>query len=390
MTLYHNSPRTGLAARCRAKEACPFGTSHGTTIRRDGTVEVGTGSPTWTTMPKPPRRREERVLIDEDGNAVLTYEKPNRVPEPEENTVEKVAEKAAEQHTHRKNGHTPKRINPATGEEMSLFEEGVGDSDDVDNIDFGIEVYDGNRLTNIDDSKKTSKSVVKEESSTTATEEESPELEKIRKSIGDTTGLLLQRYSIREFGDMKEEEAEKLIREVVEDANIAADIEIRKHNRKAEKNGTPTIDTNQQAYNEEELRNVWGLVSGRDSNVPETIRAHIAQKYYRPGDSTRDRNRQRPTDIGQSQQPIRKVSKSTAPSEDEKQRTAGENTIGKYFPTEKFYNLSEGNAKTIASRIAGKAIQDTVGKAPMSKEQLAKAQSAVERNIMKAWRHNNS
>lgn len=79
MTLYHNSPRTGKAARCRAKIQCLYGTTHGTTIRKDGTVDVGTGGSTWTTMEHPPARIEERIIIGKDGKAQLTYEKPNRL-----------------------------------------------------------------------------------------------------------------------------------------------------------------------------------------------------------------------------------------------------------------------------------------------------------------------
>lgn len=79
MTLYHNSPRTGKAARCRAKIQCLYGTTHGTTIRKDGTVDVGTGGSTWTTMEHPPARIEERIIIGKDGKAQLTYEKPNRI-----------------------------------------------------------------------------------------------------------------------------------------------------------------------------------------------------------------------------------------------------------------------------------------------------------------------
>lgn len=41
MTRYHVNPKTGKAARCRAKEACPFGGTIGTETSRDGTVRTG-------------------------------------------------------------------------------------------------------------------------------------------------------------------------------------------------------------------------------------------------------------------------------------------------------------------------------------------------------------
>lgn len=93
MTLYHNSPRTGKAARCRAKAACPFGTTHGTTIRKDGTVEVGSASPTWKNMKNPPARIEERVIIGEDGKATMVYAPRPHDSSTDSTTVQQPTEK---------------------------------------------------------------------------------------------------------------------------------------------------------------------------------------------------------------------------------------------------------------------------------------------------------
>lgn len=96
MTLYHNSPRTGKAARCRAKIQCLYGTTHGTTIRRDGTVEVGTGGSTWSSLPNPPAEHgsEERIIVDENGVAKNIWSVENRdlrTNRPTNTTVEKPA-----------------------------------------------------------------------------------------------------------------------------------------------------------------------------------------------------------------------------------------------------------------------------------------------------------
>jgi len=71
MTKYHNSPNTGKPSRCRAEGACPFGLTHGTVIRKDGTIDVGTGSPSWSNLPTLPdeHNSQERIIVDENGEA---------------------------------------------------------------------------------------------------------------------------------------------------------------------------------------------------------------------------------------------------------------------------------------------------------------------------------
>lgn len=46
MTIFHTSPKTGMTERCRAKAACPYGTTTGTITTRDGITRTGTDGET--------------------------------------------------------------------------------------------------------------------------------------------------------------------------------------------------------------------------------------------------------------------------------------------------------------------------------------------------------
>ena len=101
MTKRHLSPKTGKLSRCRAEIACAYGDTFGTVIRRDGTVDVGTGSPSWSNLPQLPDEHgsQERIIVDENGEAKNIWHVENqpgrmaakkRTEKELTNTVEKV------------------------------------------------------------------------------------------------------------------------------------------------------------------------------------------------------------------------------------------------------------------------------------------------------------
>jgi len=89
MTKYHNSPVSGKMGRCRAKDFCPYGPTWGTVIRRDGTVEIGTESESWTDAPVLPEKHssEERIIVNGEGKAVNIHLKDALSDTPTNTTV---------------------------------------------------------------------------------------------------------------------------------------------------------------------------------------------------------------------------------------------------------------------------------------------------------------
>jgi len=194
MTLYHNSPKTGKAARCRARIACLYGTTHGTTIRRDGTVEVGTGGSTWSSLPNPPSEHnsEERIVIDpRDGKVKNIWSVDNRDlrnTRPTNTTVEEVAKKASDEQDNindidfeaeigeqRYVGGQKASTKGSTSlknDDEKVEGEAGRDENDIENIDFGAEVYDGNRMSTGDETTETS--------TNTTVEEETSELKPVK------------------------------------------------------------------------------------------------------------------------------------------------------------------------------------------------------------------
>lgn len=215
MTLYHNSPRTGKAARCRAKIQCLYGTTHGTTIRRDGTVEVGTGGSTWSSLPNPPSEHgsDERIIIDpRDGKVKNIWSVDNRDlrnTTPTNTTVEKVAKKAADEQDDINDidfgaeigkqryvgGQKASTKGSTTMKNDEKVEGEAGrDENDIDNIDFGAEVYDGNRMSTGDETPEAPTNATVEEESSAATSDrtEHPKLERFQK-VGLKEGTLYEK-----------------------------------------------------------------------------------------------------------------------------------------------------------------------------------------------------
>lgn len=137
MTIYHTSPRTGGTARCRAIGACPYGATYGTSILKDGTTAFGTASPTWRDMKELPKgRSEERIVVDPNGEVKNVWSVENRKLR-SASLVEEPVQKSSPTLKKEKGVQLPPEAFP---------DEFGKDENDVDNIDFGTDVHDGNSI----------------------------------------------------------------------------------------------------------------------------------------------------------------------------------------------------------------------------------------------------